>query len=202
MKNPKVRFKDSNGQDFPDWESKKFRDITIPVRIRNKECAELDIYSINNQTGFVPQSEQFEDAGYLKNTDTSIYMIVPPNHFAYNPARINVGSIGYQNIGFNVQVSSLYEVFKTTNNCYDKFIWHWFHTNIFKRAVLKYAEGGVRFYYYYDKLCETKINLPCLEEQEKIAEFLTAFDVAITKTARELELYRTLKKGLLQQLFT
>ncbi len=132
-----VRFKRGDGTDYPEWEEKHFSDISIPFSKWNKGLLPLEIYSINNQSGFVPQEQQFEDAGYLKNTDTSIYMIVPPNHFAYNPARINVGSIGYQNLGHNVQVSSLYEVFETTNNCNDLFIWHWFHTPLFSRMVMR-----------------------------------------------------------------
>lgn len=46
----------------------------------------------------------------MREADKRMYYIVSPNSFAYNPARINVGSIGYQNIGKNVIVSSLYEV--------------------------------------------------------------------------------------------
>ena len=51
-----------------------------------------------------------------------MYYIVSPNSFAYNPARINVGSIGYQNIGKNVIVSSLYEVFKTSEDVDDRLL--------------------------------------------------------------------------------
>ena len=38
----------------------------------------------------------------MREADKRMYYIVSPNSFAYNPARINVGSIGYQNIGKNV----------------------------------------------------------------------------------------------------
>ena len=198
---PKLRFKREDGTEYPGWEEKHFSDISIPYSKRNKELLPFEIYSINNQIGFVPQEQQFEDAGYLKNTDTSIYMIVPPNHFAYNPARINVGSIGYQNLGYTVHVSSLYEVFETTDDCNDLFIWHWFHTPLFNKMVMKYGEGGVRVYFYYDKLCETPILLPCLEEQQKIADFLSAYDEAIRYAKQELDKWKELKKGLLQQMF-
>lgn len=196
-----VRFRREDGTEFPGWVTKRFLDISVPFNKRNKECLNLEIYSINNQVGFIPQEEQFEDAGYLNDTDTSIYMIVPPHHFAYNPARINVGSIGYQNVGYDVQVSSLYEVFATTGECDDGFVWHWFHTPLFNKMVMKYGEGGVRVYYYYDKLCETPIMLPCLEEQQKIADFLSTYDEAIGYAKQELAKWKELKKGLLQQMF-
>lgn len=114
MNEPKLRFKADDGSQFPDWEEKKLGDITSQYKVRNKKRLPLEIYSVNNIVGFIPQSEQFDDAGYLKDTDTSIYMIVPPKHFAYNPARLDVGSIGYQYLDRDVQVSSLYEVFETS----------------------------------------------------------------------------------------
>ena len=169
--------------------------------MRNKNTLPLEIYSVNNIVGFVPQSEQFDDAGYLRNTDTSIYMIVPPKHFAYNPARIDIGSIGYQYLDHDVQVSSLYEVFKTSDSVDDDFLWIWFHTSYFNHTVKRLQEGGVRLYFYYDKMQETKIGLPSLVEQQKIASLFTELDALIQSAEKELEGYRELKQGMLQKMF-
>lgn len=202
MAKPKIRFKRTDGSIFPDWNIRKMGALTEEYKVRNKSKLPLEIYSVNNEVGFLPQSEQFEDAGYLNETDTSIYMIVPPNYFAYNPARINVGSIGYQNVGHDVQVSSLYEVFKTTNELDDGFLWHWFHTPIFNKAVQRLQEGGVRQYYYYDKLKETSITLPCLEEQQSIAAFLSTIDEVITESAKEVADLVLQKKAAMKKIFT
>lgn len=196
-----IRFKKDDGIEYPEWQMICMGEITQEYNLRNKKCLPLDIYSVNNEVGFLPQSEQFEDAGYLQNTDTSVYMIVPPNYFAYNPARINVGSIGYQNTGKTVQVSSLYEVFNTSEVVDDAFLWQWFHTEYFRNMVLKLQEGGVRQYFYYDKLSITKIELPCLEEQHKIAQCLDAFDNAINLAKQELEAWKNLKQGFMQRMF-
>lgn len=202
MANPKMRFTRPDGSAFPDWSNRKMGALTQEYKVRNKAKLPLDIYSVNNEVGFLPQSEQFEDAGYLNDTDTSIYMIVPPNYFAYNPARINVGSIGYQNVGHDVQVSSLYEVFKTTDELDDTFLWHWFHTPIFNKAVQRLQEGGVRQYYYYEKLKETSISLPCLEEQEIVADFLSNVDEVISKCAEEVANLETQKKAVMKKIFS
>lgn len=95
------------------WEQRKFSDITFPAGEKNRDNLPLESYSITNEHGFVPQDEKFENGGTMREADKRMYYIVSPNSFAYNPARINVGSIGYQNVGKNVIVSSLYEVFKT-----------------------------------------------------------------------------------------
>ncbi len=201
MKEPKLRFKTDNGDKFPNLEVKKLGDITTPYNVRNKNTLPLEVYSVNNIVGFVPQSEQFDDAGYLRDTDTSIYMIVPPKHFAYNPARIDVGSIGYQYLDHDVQVSSLYEVFKTSDSVNDDFLWIWFHTSCFNHTVKRLQEGGVRLYFYYDKMQETKIGLPSLTEQQKIASLFTELDKLIQLAEKELEGYRELKQGMLQKMF-
>jgi type I restriction enzyme S subunit len=109
-----------------------------------------------------------------------MYYIVSPNSFAYNPARINVGSIGYQNTAKNVIVSSLYEVFKTTEDIDDRLLWHWFKSPDFQKLIVQLQEGGVRLYFYYDKLCMGEVALPEIEEQRKIGQFHDTLDTLIT----------------------
>ena len=196
-----VRFKADDGSEFPEWEEKKLGDVTSQYKVRNKKRLPLEIYSVNNIVGFIPQSEQFDDAGYLKDTDTSIYMVVPPKHFAYNPARLDIGSIGFQCLDHDVQVSSLYEVFETSDLVNDRFLWSWFHTYYFNNVVKRLQEGGVRLYFYYDKMQEVKIRLPSLPEQQKIADCLSSLDDGIAKQKATLAAWEELKKGLLQQMF-
>ena len=178
-----------NGERYPElrfpgftdaWEQRKFSEITYLSGIKNKENKPYESYSISNEFGFIPQNEQFEHGGTMKTADKSMYYIVTQNSFAYNPARINVGSIGYYDKPDNVIVSSLYEVFKTTEIVNDKFLWHWFKSNQFNHLIEKYQEGGVRLYFYYDKLCKGAIELPTIDEQNKISNLLNGLDLFIT----------------------
>ena len=121
----------------------------------------------------------------MREADKRMYYIVSPNSFAYNPARINVGSIGYQNIGKNVIVSSLYEVFKTSEDVDDRLLWHWFKSPDFQKLIMQLQEGGVRLYFYYDKLCMGEVSLPLLEEQRKIGKLFDTLDNLITLHQRK-----------------
>ena len=163
-----------------DWEQRKFADFTWDAGKRNKEDLDLEPYAITNEHGFIRQRDAHDDFGYMKDTDRKAYNIVQPNSFAYNPARINVGSIGYYKGVENVIVSSLYEVFQTDNYVNDRFLWHWLKSDEFPRWIEKLQEGSVRLYFYYDKLCECQLYMPSLEEQEKIASFLDDLDNLIT----------------------
>ncbi|HFI0151805.1 TPA: restriction endonuclease subunit S [Streptococcus suis] len=184
-----------------DWELRKFDKITFLAGQKNKNNLPYESYSVTNDKGFVPQNEQFEKGGTMATADKSMYYIVSPSSFAYNPARINIGSIGYYNQPENVIVSSLYEVFKTTDEVYDRFLWHWFKSDIFKKKIEELQEGGVRLYFYYDKLCKCSLFLPSIQEQKIIGDRLDSLDRQITLHQRKLEKLKNLKKALLNELF-
>ena len=124
----------------------------------------------------------------MKDTDRKAYNIVMPNSFAYNPARINVGSIGYYEGSENVIVSSLYEVFQTADYVEDRFLWHWFKSDEFPKWIERLQEGSVRLYFYYDKLCECQMLMPSVPEQKKIAKALDELDNLITLHQRKCDI--------------
>ena len=183
------------------WEQRKFSECTWNAGKRNKEDLDLEPYAITNEHGFIKQSEAHDDFGYMKDTDRKAYNIVMPNSFAYNPARINVGSIGYYEGTENVIVSSLYEVFQTADYVDDRFLWHWFKSDEFPKWIERLQEGSVRLYFYYDKLCECQMLMPSVPEQKKIAEALDNLDNLITLHQRKLEHVKKMKKSMLQKMF-
>ena len=137
----------------------------------------------------------------MREADKRMYYIVSPNSFAYNPARINVGSIGYQDTGKSVIVSSLYEVFKTSDDVDDRLLWHWFKSPDFQKLIMQLQEGGVRLYFYYDKLCMGQVPLPSLEEQRKIGKLFDTLDHLITLHQRKYDKLQVLKKAMLEKMF-
>ena len=197
-----LRFKDENGKEFPKWEVKKLGEVTFKVGQKNKDNFKLPIYSINNREGFVPQSEQFEGMDSIeRGYDISMYKIIDHRTFAYNPARINVGSIGYSGILKNIIISSLYVCFKTKNNIDDNFLLIFLKGSEFNKSVLRSVEGGVRNYLFYENFARIQFNIPCLEEQTKIANFLSSIDDKIDQAEKRLQRIQMYKKGLLQQMF-
>lgn len=197
-----VRFRDEEGKEFDEWKIIRLGDLTYKVGKKNKENRQLPIYSINNKEGFLPQGQQFEgmdsnDRGY----DISLYKIIKEKTFAYNPARINVGSIGYSGQLNDVIVSSLYVCFKTSKELEDSYLLHFLDSYNFRKGVLRNQEGGVRQYLFYDNFSAIKIPLPPNSEQIKIANFLSAIDKRIELADEKIELTKTYKKGLLQQMF-
>ena len=194
---PKLRF-----PGFTDpWEQRKFSDFVTASGTRNRSNLPFRSYSVSNEYGFIPQDEQFEKGGSMREADKSAYWIVKPGSFAYNPARINVGSIGYLSTSENVIVSSLYEVFRSDESCDDRFLWHWFKSPLFSQQIEKLQEGGVRQYFFFDKLLKSEIYMPDIEEQASIGEQFDDIDTLITLHQRKLDHLKEMKKGLLQKMF-
>lgn len=194
---PKVRFKGFEEE----WICVLFKEIAYKTGIKNSENLLLESYSISNELGFIPQNEQFENGGTMSKADKRMYYIVSPKSFAYNPARINVGSLGYYQGERDVIVSSLYEVFKTSNIVDDLFLLYWFKTNMFKRMIEQYQEGGVRLYFFFDKLQKCQIKVPSLQEQQKIASYFCNLDKQISFQTQHLEKLKQIKAACLDKMF-
>ena len=194
---PKIRFKEFEGE----WKKVSFKDFTFHAGTKNRDNLPLESYSISNEFGFKPQNEQFENGGTMTQADKRMYYIVSPNSFAYNPARINVGSLGYYEGKEDVIVSSLYEVFKTDDTICDKFLLYWFKTDIFQKMIEQFQEGGVRLYFFYDKMCKCSLMRPPLAEQQAIASYFTSLDRQISLQSQRLEKLKQIKSACLDKMF-
>ncbi|MBR4535677.1 MAG: restriction endonuclease subunit S [Bacteroidales bacterium] len=197
---PELRFKEFE-QDG-EWEEKVLEEVTKVVNRRNKSNRDLPIYSISNKDGFILQSEQFDGLDSVsRGYDTSLYKIVTSNTFAYNPARINVGSIGYSGNIKECLISSLYVCFKTTEDVDDLFLMYFFDTSSFNQSVENNVEGGIRSYLFYENFSRIKIAVPSITEQKKIASTVLSINNLIEDYTKKLSLLEEHKKGLMQQLF-
>ena len=153
------------------------------------------MFSVTNERGFVPQSEQFEGRDMVGD-DIKAYKIIQSQEFAYNPARINVGSIAMYSGKAPCMISSLYVCFKTTQKVDDEWL-----MQLLKTAKLNYCynvngEGGVRVYLFYPNFARIRVSLPSLTEQKKIACFLNLLDERISTQTKIIDKLQSLIKGI------
>ena len=83
----------------------------------------------------------------------------------------------------------------------NRFLYYLFYTNDFNKSVDVKCTGSNYPAINSSELAKIKVKIPCLEEQQKIADFLSEFDNAIEYAKEELEVWKNIKKGLLQQMF-
>lgn len=181
------------------WREVRLGDITTNFSRRNKNLIDARIYSVTNYNGFIHQNEHFSRE--VAGDDLSNYKIIKKGEFAYNPARINVGSIAYfkNEVGL---ISSLYVCFKTTNEIDDYYLFQLFDLDHTKYKINAYGEGGVRIYLWYDLFAKIKVLIPEMDEQLAICKVLKVADKEIDLLSTKVSKLREFKKGLIQKLLT
>lgn len=196
----KLRFKNENGKNYPDWEEKKLGDV-------GKIISGLT-YSpddINEDGVLVLRSSN------VQNRRLSFYDNVYVKAFNYNPVELNDILICVRNgsknlIGKNtiineetvgVAFGAFMSVYRSK---YNLFIFHYFDTDEYKSEVHKNLGATINSINGSD-LKKFKIPFPCIEEQQKIANFLSSIDDKIEYTGQEVTQMQGFKKGLLQQMF-
>ncbi|MFR6494223.1 MAG: restriction endonuclease subunit S [Lactococcus lactis] len=183
------------------WEQRKLGDLLTKNSKKNKDLNVTNVESVSNKTGFTKQTEQFEDYS-VASADLSNYYVITEKQFAYNPSRINVGSIAYKAVGDDKSVvSPLYVSFSTKKLLNDGYLWNWFKTTSFQSQRERLSEGGVRDTLSFNQLSEMLINVPEYLEQEKIGSFFKQMDDAIALYLSKLDKLKSIKKSLLQKMF-
>ena len=185
---------------FKIFETKQIelKDIIIKWNKKNKDNKYSYVESVSNKYGFIAQNEQFEDRNVASN-DTKNYYVIEKGVFAYNPSRLNVGSLALKGNNKVSLVSPLYECFITNQN--NKFLYEWFNSKEFKKGTVSKFEGGVRNTLNFSNLCKIKISLPSLENQGKISNILNLYNNLIRLESQKLNKLIELKKGLMQNMF-
>lgn len=181
------------------WKSFHLKDVTYESRViaASKNATHLIVFGVNNQTGLSTDSKYHAD-----NLDR--YKVVKPGMFAYNPMRLNIGSIGYceDALGEGL-VSPDYVVFGCKENKLDsKYLSYCIQEHHWKNWVRRAGAGSVRVRIYYKDISIYPIILPPLPEQCKIADILSTWDKAIAKTEQLIAALQRRKKGLMQRLLT
>lgn len=196
-----LRFTADNGNAFADWEEKKLGEILHKNSNKNKRQKYSLVQSVSNKFGFVNQDELFEDRR-VASKNTSNYYVIEKGHFAYNPSRIDVGSLAYKFDDEISVISPLYISFRANDKFLkDDFLLNWFSSEQFLMQMYNSFEGSVRNTLSYVSLVKMEILFPSLAEQTKIASFLSAIDEKINHCQAQIAHTEIWKKGLLQQMF-
>lgn len=155
------------------------------------------VMGVTKAQGVIPMREQ-TIAG-----DISRYKRLPPRAFAYNPMRINVGSIAMNERDEEVLVSPDYVVFAcNADGLAPDYLDHLRKTSWWAHYINSGGSGSVRQRTYYDDLAALKLPLPELDEQKAIAAVLNTARDDLAATEREIEAVTLQKRGLMQKLLT
>lgn len=197
----RICFRDENGQPYPEWEEKKLGDIFEEVREKaGKEANTYKLLSVTLKDGVINQDESKKRD--ISSTDKSKYHIVKQGDIVYNTMRMWQGAFGLSS--FEGIVSPAYTVVRFKEKSDPKFF-----TYLFKQSRLifdfyRYSQGltsdtwSLKFRHFSEIMTVVSSSV---EEQQKIADFLSAVDEAIQAKEKHIEDAETWKRGLMQKMF-
>lgn len=179
----------------------KLKGLIKEINERNTKNKITNVLSVTNSNGFILQSEQF--GRQIASKDLSNYKIVRKEQFAYNPSRVNVGSIDLLK-NFDVGIlSPMYVIFETIEEkLLPNYLYHFLKSNLFLNQLDGLLQGSVRQSLNFKSLEQVKLFVPDLTEQREISEFLDLFDEQLSLLQLELDNLQEQKKGLMQLLLT
>ena len=128
--------------------------------------------------------------------DIKAYKIIHKDDFAYNPARINVGSIAKYKGENPCMISSLYVCFKTNPKIDNDWMMQLLKTPKMNFYYNINGEGGVRIYLFYPNFARIRTSYPTLQEQQKISSFLALLDERIATQIKIIEDLKKLKSAI------
>lgn len=140
---------------------------------------------------------------HIRSDDLSRYKVVPPHAFAYNPMRINIGSIARSRFAEDCLVSPDYVVFETDHYALlPEFLDHLRHSFLWRRFVTAAGAGSVRVRIYFRDLAELWIPVPPVAEQRRVASTLDALDREIELLEAQRDQFELQKRGVMQKLLS
>lgn len=159
-----------------EWQKVKIGDFLIKETQRFLDCdylKNLEVYGVSNVEGITFTSHK-------KSVDLSKYIVIKPKYFAYNPYRINVGSIGLTPDDVTGLVSPAYVVFRTDESkLLPELLLSFLKSTDGLFEIKKNARGTVRQALRYEDLCKIEMAIPPIEEQRKILKKKKSFDLKL-----------------------
>jgi len=169
------------------------------VSQRNKGESGTEVFSVTNSEGFTRSTDYFSKEVFSK--DISNYKVVRKGQFAYNPSRINVGSIDYLRPAEKALVSPLYVVFETGSALSAEYLLRYMKSDWGNAQIRANTEGAVRDSLKYKGLESIKIPLPPLDDQKRIAHLLGKVEGLIARRKHHLQQLDDLLKSVFLEMF-
>lgn len=180
------------------WELAEFGDIAEELKQRNAAGHGPDrVMGVIKGEGLVPMR------AHVMASDLRRYLVVPPQAIAYNPMRLNIGSIAASRYDEDVLVSPDYVVFRAREGRADpNFLRFLIGTKRWRDHLITVGSGSVRTRIYFDGLAEMVLRVPDVREQKRIGQILTAMEEDLKTTVEAASALSIQKRGLMQKLLT
>ena len=182
-----VRFKRTDWSDFPEWQEAKLGEIAS-AKVGSKPDRILE-----EKTDFEYINAGTTNSGYVNAYNRKGDVTTTPSR-----GQGGIGVVGYQEKAFWLG-PLCYGIQSRVESILNKYLYFYIDNN--SECIMSCVKTGSIPAVNQEDLIQIVIRFPCIEEQRFIVDFLSDFDEVIAAAKKELELWKELKKGLLQQIF-
>ena len=205
---PKLRFKRDDGSDYPEWRVYSISDLFNKVQNKNKGCKNTNVITNSAEYGLISQRDFF-DKDIAVEGNTEKYTIIQTGDFVYNPRKSSKAPMGPFNCYCLAEegiVSPLYSCLRPKGVLDSKYLLWYFQTNKWHGYMINHgAQNCARLgrVGMTDKiLMGIPVSAPCIEEQQKIADFLFSVEEVISACKEEVANLETQKKAVMKMIFS
>ena len=204
-----IRFKNDNGEDFGEWVETSLNKISNHIGGTALESfvsleADYKFISIGNYStngNYIDNGQRIE-----LNNKTQAKLLNKDDLVMVLNDKTSTGDLIGSTLLIDRDNEYIYNQRSERIICNldlvnPKFLWHYLNSFKMRDEIKKLAQGGTQIYINFSSVLGIGILLPLIQEQKKIAEFLTAIDERIDHTTAQLTHTKQWKKGLLQQMF-
>lgn len=199
-----LRFKDENGNDYPEWEEKKLGEVVKLLKGNNQDT-DLPVMTISAKRGWLNQEERFSQV--IAGNSLKKYTELRRGDLSYNKGNSKVAKYGivYKLPIEKALVPNVYKSFRALDNVDENYLEKYFHSKILDKQLRTKITSTARM----DGLLNISDNeffniilkLPFLNEQRKIGTFFEKLDQQIELEEKKLELLEDQKKSFLQKMY-
>ena len=204
-----IRFKADDGSEFGEWEKLTLSQISkhiggTALESYVSECGDYNFISIGNYSTngkYIDNSQRI-----ILNEKTGTKLLDKDDLVMVLNDKTATGDLIGSTILINEDNKYIYNqrserIICNKSKVLSVYLWHFLNSEMMRSEVRKLAQGGTQIYINFSSVLSIIFLLPCLAEQNKIANFLSAIDQKIEVVAQQIEQAKQWKKGLLQQMF-
>lgn len=198
----KIRFKDENGKQYPDWKEKKLSDVLKERNTQTPISGEYPLMAFVAYKGVAPKGDRYNREFLVSDAKSKKYKQTQLGDFIYSSNNLETGSIG-SNLYGSASISPVYSIFETKDGYSHQFLGAYLTRKKFIYQMVRYRQGVVygQWRIHESEFLKIEEKFPCTGEQQKIADFLTTLGEKITAEKSKLTATRQFKKALLQRMF-